>query len=333
MSFPHLYKLQLNVNKYIPDEQLDIYLSRLETRIDSLLAEERQGLATFTVNRPLESFSVEDGTLNLRLAKTIDITLPFGTTNLEYNNIKQDTKDLEDNFITVSRIEGILDQSQLVMPSTVSPIPTDLIEYSGWPGRYNGIWYQWPTAPSMTDILVAQTFTANKTGILTKINLFFSVTNLAGNILVTIRTVNEQGKPTATILETITIDPEYLKSLDGNTEATFYCNGTTHLTAGIKYAVVVDASDIHGDENSWGFFYACVMYYAKPSLVDNYSRGEMLIYHGGDWETTKNSSYEIQTYDLGEGHGWNGLIPPINQDDWTNTDNIDLYFKTFILED
>jgi hypothetical protein len=333
MSFPHLYKLQLNVGQYIPDEHLDIYLSRLETRIDSLLAEERKGLSTIVVNRPVESFPVEDGTLNLRLARTIIITLPFGTTNLEYNNIKQDTKDLEDNFITVSRIEGVLDQSQIVMPSTVSPIPVDLTEYSNWPGRYNGIWYQWPTAPTMANLLVAQTFTANKTGILTKINLFFSVINLAGNILITIQTTNEDGKPTGVILETITVDPEYLKSLDGNTEATFYCNGNTHLISGTKYALVFDASDIHGDENSWGFFYACVMYYALPSTTDRYTRGELLIYNNDSWETTKNSDYVIQTFDLGPGHGWNGLIPPINQDAWNNTENMDLYFKTFILED
>ena len=140
MSFPHLYKLQLNVGQYIPDEHLDIYLSRLETRIDSLLAEERKGLSTIVVNRPAETFPVEDGTLNLRLARTIDITLPFGTTNLEYDNIKQSTKDLEDNFITVSRIEGVLDQEQVTLPTEDFPIPP-IWEYGNWSGKYNGVWF------------------------------------------------------------------------------------------------------------------------------------------------------------------------------------------------
>lgn len=238
---------------------------------------------------------------------------------------------MRDSFINVSRIEGILDQSQIVMPSTVLPIPTDIYEYSNWPGKYNGIWYQWPTAETMKDLPVAQTFTANKTGILTKINLFFSVINLAGNIICTIQTVNGEGKPTGTILETLVIDSDYLNSLDGNTEATIYCHGTTHVTTGTKYALVFNASGISGNENSYGFFYVCVMYYAKPSITDNYIKGEMLIYHDSVWATTKNSTYEPPSYELPwePGH----FIPPTGIEDWHNTDNMDLYFKTFVLED
>jgi hypothetical protein len=333
MSFPEIYKTKINVGKYISDDIVNSFLTRLQKRIDRFLAPSRQGLETFQVNRDSKSYTVEDGTITLSLVRTIDITLPIGTTTEEFNNIRQTTNDIEDSFINIGRTEGILDQEQIVLPST-DPFPPvgDVYAVAEWEGRWYGIWFNYPTAPSMQNLPVAQTFTADKTGKLAKIVLCWGSLNITGSLTIQIQTTDIQGKPTGVVLETLVVPAEDIVWAG---TVNHYLSGNTHVVSGTKYAIVIDSINISGNNDSYGFFWALVLYYGKPSITDYYSNGEMLIYNNGTWATTKNSDYIIPTYTLSEPPpaGWNSFIPPINQDAWYNTDNIDLYFQTYVVED
>ena len=51
MSFPEILKLKTDVGTYIPDNKLPGMIEKLKSRIDKILAKERDGLTVITVTR------------------------------------------------------------------------------------------------------------------------------------------------------------------------------------------------------------------------------------------------------------------------------------------
>lgn len=273
MSFPELYRVKTDVGTYIPEDRLENLLTKLQNRIDKILAESRKGLETFEVTR-------EDYTVTLSLARQITVTLPDGTTDKEMAKINKILKD----EVMVAQIDvpaSVLDQSQAEQHN--------LWFFAGATGGQ----------PSESNkILVAQTFTPAVSGLLDKIDIYFVQGSPIGTINVSIQSTDELGKPTGDILTSKVID---ISTILGDGFFTISFDVLVDLVAGVKYAIVINS----GDVGNCFFGVAHTLSLVSSPEVDSYTRGEFLINYPDSWNTIKDSG--IRSYE-NNGEFWPDII-------------------------
>jgi len=237
--------VRINLYPDVTDNSLPVLMIKLGRILDNNLHDSNKNKAVPTIIRN------EAGKLI-----AVEMNMPDSVTNNEHSNAIN-------ALIKSPGVSGVVVIETLLQEQLLETSPMTVFGNSYGFSGFNDICTK-----------IAQTFVAAGNGPLSKIAIKFVQTGCTGDLIVSLQSVDVNGKPTGTILDSVSVNTSVIPVEGSEVLLPIQMNKTANLVQGTKYAIVLDASGIDYGIDKYIYFYEAL------GLLD-LTGGEYLGYYVG----------------------------------------------------